>query len=252
MSIPQFQDIFYPDNEEKFKSFLVAPLEGEKDSRIVVFPHASLEVVNELFKDAISHLKPAEKFLILAPSHSQKITAGIYGTNLTEFNSVFGNIKLRSFDSMMKKDEEIEKEYSFELTINALAQFYPSATYYPVLCAANSKKDIAELKALIASAIFDGFSIVISGNLTKHGTKQEIDKEAIVLTDMLNDKKAMLDEIRRGHISSCMSYILEALSVIPYPIKFSKFQCGSYFGDNLDINKGDGNTWFASGYYSYK
>ncbi len=249
MSIPQFQNIFYPADETKFSQLLPTTLNGDKDSRIVIMPHASLENINSLVSESLEHLKPSKKFLIIAPTHSQKVVAGVYDTSQTTFDSVFGSVKLGSFAEIMTNDEVIEKEYTFELTINALAKYYPDSTFYPVLCAANSKKDIFTLKSLISSAIFDGFSIVVSGNLTHSGNKLEIDRAATLLIDMLKQREPLLDAIRRGHITSCMAYILEALSVIQEPLNFTSFACGSYLGTTLDTNKGDGSTWFASGYY---
>lgn len=250
MSIPQFQNIFYPNDKPRFDSFLPDVLDGDRESRIVIMPHASLEFINELIAESLNHLKPSKKFLILAPTHSTNLVAGIYDTAQESFNSVYGPVKLGSFDEIMTKDEDVDREYTFELVINALAKYYPDATFYPVLCAANSKKDLFTLKSLISSSIFDGFSIIVSGNLTASATKAEIDRAATLLTDMLSKREPLLDMIRRGHITSCMAYILEALSVIPEPITFTKYKCGTYTGRTLDTNKGDGSIWFASGKFN--
>lgn len=246
MSIPNFEDIFYPSAPNMFKSLLpdFAP-DSEKQSRVVLLPHSELSVVAPLIYTSLSYLKPAKNILVLSAFHSTT-EAGLYGTDQKEMDSVFGKAKLNTFDTLMTRPQLFEGEYTTELTINALMRYYPNSTYYPIMCAMNSKKDIASLKAILTFAMTSGFSIVVSGNITAKDSKVAIDKEVTLLTSLLRERAPLLDEIRRGHINSCCAYILEALSIIPSPLEFLSFKCGTYTSPTLEIEKGDGSIYFAS------
>jgi hypothetical protein len=245
MSMPNFEGIFYPSDKSEFNS-LLPPFSGdEKKGALVLMPHSSLSVVAPLISHSLTGLKEAKEILLLAPVHSQA-PSGLFCTTEREFKGINGTVKLAAFDRLPANDSLFDKEYTVELSINAINRYFPDAVIYPVLCNLESKKEYTMLQSLIALRLADGFSVVMTGNLSAKGDGEKLRRDAKQLTEAVESKHPLLSLIREKRVTGCAAPLLEALTALPIKTGFELFKCGSSLTDTIDNNKGDGDIWYGS------
>lgn len=216
---------------------------------LILLPHAHLETIQEMYRDAFSMIHGPKRIVVIAPLHSEVMESD-RGYSLFTYpaGTVFtplGAVEIEPAAGARISEAYAEEEYSIELFYPYVAANCPDATVIPVLAALESKEDVLALARLISSLKKDENNTVfiISGNFTEEGRSEDILRQARTLEQLLENNAPLLDAIAKKQITGCACRILEAARTTTQgSFHIQKAHSGSYTGPGLSADA-DGSIW---------
>lgn len=203
-----FEDIFYPTAEEELNKLCNLD-DSDGSYKAIILPHASLENVNYLYNEGFSKLKKVKRYVFIAPMHNGKYP--LSSTSLfTLSSSIDDNVKITSAANITIDDSILEEEYSFELVLLYLKRLKRECEIIPIFTALEVSDEIKKLKKVISSFSDDDTSFIISSNFSLSSSNDKAIMCAKNLINALKDNTPLLEEEKKGNISSCGIKIFEA------------------------------------------
>ncbi|MGN0906580.1 MAG: AmmeMemoRadiSam system protein B [Bullifex sp.] len=203
-----FRDIFYPSDEEKLKKLTEFSKEDVTYPMIII-PHAGLEYVHDVIKAGFSHLRPAERYVFIAPLHN-----GAFPDSreylFTISDRTVGNVSVRKVSGPAVEDAILEEEYSLELTL-PFFRWEESPVILPIFTSITTAEQVKGLRKVIERLDDGSVSFVISANMASEGKEEKMKEQADRLEGMLASSTPLLEEGRKGNISGCALQIAAAL-----------------------------------------
>lgn len=216
---------------------------------LFLLPHAHLDAIAEMYRDAFSQIHHPEKIVVIAPLHSEVLESDNNASLFTYPSGMIftplGEVEIESAPGVRISPSYAEEEYSIELFYPFIAANCPDAVFVPVLAALESKEDVLTLARLIQSMKKEENNTVfiISGNFTAEGGSDEILRQARTLEQLLENNAPLLDAIAKKQITGCACRILEAARTTTQgSFRIQKARSGSYTGTNISADA-DGSIW---------
>lgn len=203
-----FEDIFYPTNEEELNK-LCSIDDSNGKYKAIILPHASLENVNYLYNEGFSKLKKAKRYVFIAPMHNGKYPLSTKSL-FTLSSSNYDNVVIKSASNITIDDSILEEEYSFELVLLYLKRLKRDCEVIPIYTCLEVSDEIKKLKKLISSLSDDDTSFIISSNFSLSSSNDKAVMCAKNLVKALKNNTPLLEEEKKGNISSCGIKIFEA------------------------------------------
>lgn len=249
-----FTDVFYPGDEAALYSLVKC--DEAKDvvtPTLFLLPHASLENVSDMYKDAFSHIHHPKKIVLLMPLHSGPVEEdrdiSLFTLSSGTIATSVGNADIESVPGLKCADYYAEEEYSAELVYPFVAVNSPSSRILPVFTNLKTKEEVLTLARLMASLkkSENNTVFIISGNFTEEGDSESITRQARTLQGLLEHNAPMLDSIAKRQVTGCAARILEAARTVTGGIfRIKMARCGSYAGPEIPA-EADGRIWQVYG-----
>ncbi len=206
-----FSDIFYPSDREKLTSLTYT---GKSDVTypVIIVPHAGLEYVSCMLKSGFSHLRPAARYVFIAPLHNGAFPDSrecLFTLNDATLPTPYKDVRIKKAEGITAEDSIEEEEYSLELTLPFFG-LEKSDTVIPIFTSLKSAEDVKKLRRVITQLNDGSTSFVISGNMASEGRIEKMKIQADTLEMFLSETKPLLEEARKGTVSGCAVHIAEA------------------------------------------
>lgn len=247
-----FEDIFYPSDKTELLKLVKAEEAEGTTPRLMLLPHASLKVVGDMYKEAFSLVHNPKRIVVFAPLHNEVMQSDegevLFTLSSTSFDTCLGSVEIESAPGVKVNDSYAEEEYSVELVALYTAANAPFSRLMPVFTRLESKADVMQTAQLMTKLRKDepNTLFILSGNFTREGKSEEINKEARMLYELLENNAPLLDAGNKKKISGCAYMILEASRVFQGIFQLKSTKCGTYTGNEIN-NMADGKIWQVFG-----
>ncbi len=247
-----FEDIFYPSDEKELLKLVKAEEAQGTTPRLMLLPHASLKVVGDMYKEAFSLVHHPKRIVVFAPLHNEVMQCDEGEVLLTlssgSFETCLGSVQIESAPNLKINDNYAAEEYSVELIALYVASNAPETTLMPIFTHLENKEDVTRTAQLMTKLRKEepNTLFILSGNFTREGKSEEINKEARMLYELLENNAPLLDAGNKKKISGCAYMILEASRVFQGIFQLKRTKCGSYTGNEIN-NMADGKIWQVFG-----
>lgn len=245
-----FSDIFYPADPDSLSSMTKADEKQDVHTPgLILLPHAHLDSIAGMYRDAFSLIHNPERIVVIAPLHAEVMESDS-GTTLFTYEAgvvetPIGKVTLEEAPGAKVSNAYAEEEYSIELFYPFIAQNCPKAHLMPILASLDTKEDVLTLARVIGKLKREENNTVfiVSGNFTGEGQGDAILKQARMLQQLLENNAPLLEAVSRKHITGCACRILEATrTTTGGSFRIKEAHCGSYTGNDIS-DSADGNIW---------
>ena len=249
-----FQDIFYPTDEDSLSALVKAKEKKEEHTpSLFLLPHAHLDAIAHMYRDAFSLIHHPKRIVILAPLHAEVLDSD-KGHSLFTYESgiaitPLGEVNIEEAPSVRITPDYAEEEYSIELFYPYVAANCPSTTIMPILAKLDGKEDVIALAHLISKLkkAENNTVFIVSGNFTSEGRCDEILRQARTLEQLLENNAPLLEATSKKLITGCACKILEATrTTTSGHFHLKSAHCGSYTGPTIS-ESAEGTIWQVYG-----
>ena len=203
-----FRDIFYPSDDGKLKK-LTDFRKADETYPIIIIPHAGLEYVHDVMKAGFSHLRPAERYVFIAPLHNGAFPdSREYLFTLSDRS--LRDVSIKQVPGLAVEDAITEEEYSLELTL-PFFRSEESPVILPIFTSITTAEQVKGLRKVIERLDDGNVSFVISANMAAEGKQEKMKEQADRLEDMISSSAPLLEEERKGKLSGCAVPVAAAL-----------------------------------------
>lgn len=210
---------FYPGNDKKLRESVIPTFQEEAEKfpvKGVISPHAGYIFSGEVAGATFSHIKPADKYIIIGPNHSgygSKISITGEDSWLTPLGEIEVDEELRKelvgVSKEIKIDEDAHKmEHSVEVQLPFLQLINKDFSFVPIVSGAVGKNDCMELAKDISNVVNrrdDRIVVIASTDMThyeSHDIASNKDKMAIEKILDLNFE-GLFDIVEKERITMC-------------------------------------------------